>query len=125
MLSAVLRAECEPTAGLADLSTPDSILMSYQKSKATESFAEKLKRNSQKPAPWPISKYGHITRWRPTCLTAFTPPSCDIIKATEGSTLEQNLNADRCRVPNAEIGTSVKLVAGAKFATAEIKVIPV
>jgi len=32
MLSGVLRAGREPTAGLSDLSTPDSILMSYQKS---------------------------------------------------------------------------------------------
>jgi hypothetical protein len=31
MLSEVLRAGREPTAGLSDLSTPDSILMSYQK----------------------------------------------------------------------------------------------
>jgi hypothetical protein len=31
MLSAVLRAGREPTAGLSHLSTPDSILMSYQK----------------------------------------------------------------------------------------------
>ena len=29
MLSAVLRARREPTAGLSHLSTPDSILMSY------------------------------------------------------------------------------------------------
>ena len=33
MLSEVLRAGHEPTAGLFHLSTPDSILMSYQKSK--------------------------------------------------------------------------------------------
>jgi hypothetical protein len=33
MLSEVLRAGHEPTAGLSHLSTPDSILMSYQKSK--------------------------------------------------------------------------------------------
>jgi hypothetical protein len=32
MLSEVLRARHEPTAGLSHLSTPDSILMSYQKS---------------------------------------------------------------------------------------------
>jgi hypothetical protein len=32
MLSEVLRAGHEPTAGLFHLSTPDSILMSYQKS---------------------------------------------------------------------------------------------
>src|SRR4030095_7373085 len=31
MLSAVLRAGREPTAGLSHLSTPDSILMSYRK----------------------------------------------------------------------------------------------
>jgi len=31
MLSEVLRAGPEPTAGLSHLSTPDSILMSYQK----------------------------------------------------------------------------------------------
>jgi hypothetical protein len=30
MLSDVLRAGCEPTAGLSHLSTPDSILMCYQ-----------------------------------------------------------------------------------------------
>ena len=31
MLSEVLRAEHEPTAGLSHLSTPDSILMCYRK----------------------------------------------------------------------------------------------
>jgi len=35
MLSEVLRAGPEPTAGLSHLSTPDSILMSYQILKAS------------------------------------------------------------------------------------------
>jgi hypothetical protein len=72
MLSEVLRAGHEPTARLSHLSTPDSILMSYQKLVSREEDAHEGElrafRNLEGPMRFPVPLEKFLTVSQSACF---------------------------------------------------------